>query len=591
MNIDSSLANSLARLWRHIGQKHQHQLIILFALMMGVAVSEIVSIGAIFPFLAALTAPERVFGHAYVQPFVSWFGLTRPDQLLLPLTVGFCITIIIAGCMRMLLVWTQTKISFAIGADLALNVYRKTLHQPYAIHVSRNSSEIINGVYSQASSISSYMILPVVTIASAAMLLAAILVTLLIVDPLTSSMALGGFALIYGLVIKVSHRRLLKNSQLVADEAGRVIKSLQEGLGGIRDVLIDRAQEVYCQVFRKADLSMRAAQINSAVIAQSPRFMVEALGMLLIATLAYHLASDSGGISSAIPILGALALGAQRLLPISQQAYQAWASIRGNQASLLDTLSLLDQPLPDNVDDAHLIPLPFEREIRLQNVSYRYTPDADWVLRDVNLSIPKGCRVGFVGTTGCGKSTMLDIMMALLSPTVGNLVVDGVPINPENMGRWQKHIAHVPQTIFLADSSIESNIAFGIPPEKIDHQRVRLAARQANILETIESWPEKFKTGVGERGVRLSGGQRQRIGIARALYKQADVLVFDEATSALDNETERAVMDAIRSLGPQMTVLVIAHRLNTLNGCDLIVRLGPGKNIQSGAPQDLLPGM
>ncbi|UYO93984.1 ABC transporter ATP-binding protein [Pollutimonas sp. M17] len=588
MRIDQSLAKSLIRLWSHIAPPHRRQLVLLLALMMIAAISEIVSIGAIFPFLAVLTAPERVFEHAYIQPFLRWFELTRPNQLLLPLTVGFCATIIIAGCMRMLLVWVQTRISYTIGADLALDVYRKTLHQPYAVHVSRNSSEIINGVYSKASSISSYMILPVVTIASTAMLLAAILITLLAVDPLTSSMALGGFALIYGLVIKLSHRRLLENSQLVADEAGRVIKSLQEGLGGIRDVLIDRTQEVYCRVFRKADLSMRNAQINSAFIAQSPRFVVEALGMLLIATLAYNLTSDSGGISSAIPILGALALGAQRLLPISQQAYQAWATIRSNQASLLDTLSLLDQPLPDNGNDAHLMPLPFERDIQLRNVSFRYTPDTDWVLRNVNLRIPKGCRVGFVGATGCGKSTMLDVIMGLLSPTTGQLVVDDTPIDASNMERWQKHIAHVPQTIFLADSSIESNIAFGVSPDKIDRERVRQAAQESNILETIESWSDKFNTGVGERGVRLSGGQRQRIGIARALYKQADVLVLDEATSALDNETERAVMNSIRSLGPHMTVLIIAHRLNTLKGCDLIVKLGPGQNIQSGARKDLL---
>lgn len=588
MRIDQSLAVSLIRLWRHIAVPHQRQLIFLLGLMMVVAVAEIVSIGAIFPFLAVLTAPERVFANEYIQPFVRWFDLTRPDQLLLPLTVVFCGTIIIAGCMRMLLVWVQTRISYAIGADMALDVYRKTLHQPYAVHVSRNSSEIINGVYSKAGSISSYMILPVVTIASAAILLAAVLVTLLAVDPLTSSIAVGGFTLIYGVVIKLSHRRLLKNSQLVADEAGRVIKSLQEGLGGIRDVLIDRAQEVYCRVFRKADLSMRAAQIDSAFIAQSPRFAVEALGMLLIATLAYNLATDSGGVTAAIPILGALALGAQRLLPISQQAYQAWASIRSNQASLLDTLHLLDQPLPENVDDAKLTPLQFEREIKLTNASFRYTSDSDWVLQDANLTIPKGCRMGFIGVTGCGKSTMLDIIMGLLNPTVGQLTVDDTPVDASNIARWQKHIAHVPQTIFLADSSIESNIAFGIAADKIDHDRVRQAARQANILDTIDSWPEKFNTGVGERGVRLSGGQRQRIGIARALYKQADVLVFDEATSALDNETEQAVMDAIRSLGPQMTVLIIAHRLNTLKECDLIVKLGPGQSIQLGRHEEIL---
>lgn len=588
MGTEQSLVKSLMRLWCHIGKQHQRRLVLLLGLMMIVAVFEIVSIGAVVPFLAVLTEPKRVFEHAQIQPFMRWFGMTRSEQLLLPITVAFCTSIIVAGFMRMLLVLVQNRISYAIGADIALDVYRKTLHQPYAHHISRNSSEIINGVYSKASSISSYMILPVVTIASTVLLLAAVLITLLTVDPLTSSVALGGFALIYSVVIMLSHRRLLENSQLVADESGRVIKSLQEGLGGIRDVLIDRSQDIYCQVFRKADLSMRSAQINSAFIAQSPRFVVEALGMLLIAALAYHLASSSGGIYAAIPTLGALALGAQRLLPISQQAYQAWASIRSNQASLMDTLSLLDQPLLNHADEAPLMPLSFERDIQLNKVSFRYSPDADWVLRDVNLRIPKGCRVGFVGATGCGKSTMADILMGLLNPTVGQLVIDGVSVDVNNIGNWQQHIAHVPQTIFLADSSIESNIAFGISCDKIDHDRVMEAARRANILETIESWPDKFNTGVGERGVRLSGGQRQRIGIARALYKQADILIFDEATSALDNETEREVMEAIQLLGPEITVLIIAHRLNTLNSCDLIVKLGPDHNIQTGTYEALL---
>jgi len=582
------LKKSLIRLWHHISRHHRRQLTFLLSLMIIVSAFEIISIGAIFPFLSVLTAPERVFAHTYIQPFVKWFGLTRPEELLLPLTVGFCATIVAAGSLRMLLVWVQTKISYSIGADIALDVYRKVLHQPYAVHVSRNSSEIINGVYSKASGISSYMILPVVTIASTAMLLTGILLTLVAIDPLTSTLTLGGLALIYGLVIRLNHRRLLENSKLVADESGRVIKSLQEGLGGIRDVLLDRAQEVYCGVFRKSDLSMRAAQIDSAIIAQSPRFVVEAMGMLLIASLAYYIASHSGGISTAIPILGALALGAQRLLPISQQAYQSWASIRSNQASLLDTLDLLDQPLPSATYDEQTVPFAFQRDLQLENLSFRYSSDAHWVLHNINLRIPKGSRVGFIGPTGCGKSTMLDIVMGLLQPTEGQLLVDGAPIDAHNIARWQGRIAHVPQAIFLADNNIESNIAFGIAPDNIDPERVRQAAKQAHILETIESWPEGFNSCVGERGVRMSGGQRQRIGIARALYKQADVLVLDEATSALDNETERVVMEAIASLGSQITVLIIAHRLNTLKACDLIVKLGPGQNIQIGTRDDLL---
>ena len=588
MALPNSLFPLLSRLWAHIGRGQRRQLFLLILLMMVVALAEMVSIGTIFPFLAVLTGPERVFNHPLGQHVASLFGFSEPRQLLLPITLLFAVAIVLAGCMRLLLVWVQTNISYAIGSDLALDVYRRTLYQPYAVHTSRNSSEIINGVYSKASGISSYVILPLVTIVSTATLVIAILVTLIGVDPFTSLLALAGFGVIYGGVIKLTHRRLFRNSRLVADEAGRVIKSLQEGLGGIRDVLIDRTQDVYCGAFRKTDLSMRAAQINSAFIAQSPRFAMEALGMLLIATLAYNLAQGDGGIVSAMPVLGALALGAQRLLPLLQQCFQAWSSIRSNQASLVDTLDLLEQPMPEYAQQSDVSPLVFERNIRLEDVYFRYSSESDWVLRGVCLEISKGSRVGVMGETGCGKSTMLDIVMGLLSPTSGSLVVDGMVVGTENGNAWQAHIAHVPQSVFLADSSIASNIAFGVPVDDIDMERVREAALRARLLDTIESWPEQFDTRVGERGVRLSGGQRQRIGIARALYKRADVLVFDEATSALDNETERAVMESIQALGADTTVLIIAHRLNTLSSCNIIVELGKGQVIRVGSYRDIL---
>jgi ATP-binding cassette subfamily B protein len=282
-------------------------------------------------------------------------------------------------------------------------------------------------------------------------------------------------------------------------------------------------------------------------------------------------------------VLGALALGAQRLLPVLQQAYASLSSIQGGQVSLRDTLDLLDQPLPDYVGQPVADPLPFRQQISLNNLSFRYTEQTPWVLENLDLTITKGSRVGFIGVTGSGKSTLLDIVMGLLAPTDGKLEIDGQPIVTGNNRAWQAHIAHVPQAIYLADSTIEENIAFGVPKGKIDQSRVKKAASQAQIAEIIESWPKKYQTYVGERGIRLSGGQRQRIGIARALYKQADVIIFDEATSALDNETEQAVMQAIESLDNDLTVLIIAHRLTTLRNCNQVVELGDGGIKRIGA--------
>ncbi|CAN1526015.1 MdlB ABC-type multidrug transport system, ATPase and permease components [Methylophilaceae bacterium] len=548
---------------------------------------EIITIGAVLPFLGVLTSPERVFAHPASQPFIHALALTKPAQLLLPFTIAFGSAALIAGAMRLLLLWVSTRLSFATGADLSINVYRRTLYQPYAVHCARNSSEVINGISGKTGWVINIITMLLTLVSSAAMLIT-ILIALLYIDPFIALAAFGGFGLIYVVIIRMTRTQLLNNGERIARESTQVLKSLQEGLGGIRDVLIDGSQSTYSQIYRNADLPLRRAQGNNAFISASPRYGMEALGMLLISALAYLLAQQPDGIAKAIPILGALALGAQRLLPVLQQVYSAWTGIRGGQASLQDALELLDQPLPDFADQPAPQALPFKQSITLNQLGFRYSTRAPYVLKGINLRIPKGSQVGFIGATGSGKSTLLDIVMGLLHPTNGSIEIDNQEITEINHRAWQMHIAHVPQAIFLADTSIEENIAFGVPKDQIDHDRVRRAAQQAQISDSIESWPDQYQTFVGERGIRLSGGQRQRIGIARALYKQADVIIFDEATSALDNETELAVMQAIEGLSKDLTLLIIAHRLTTLKNCTQIVELGSGTIKRIGSYQEIV---
>ena len=590
MQPNQSITTLLKRLWHHISPRRRGQFGLLLVLMLLASFAEILSIGAVLPFLGVLTVPERVFEHAAAQPIIQALGLTMPAQLLLPLTIAFAVAALIAGAMRLLLLWASTRLSFATGADLSISIYRRTLYQPYAVHCARNSSEVINGILGKANGVIYSIIVPALTLISSSVMLIAILIALLAVEPVIALAAFGGFGLIYAFIIRLTRKQLLADSQRIARESSHVIKSLQEGLGGIRDVLIDGSQATYCHIYRNADLPLRRAQGNNLFISSSPRYGMEALGMMLIAALAYSLAQQTDGIAKAIPILGALALGAQRLLPVLQQAYGSWTQINGGQASLQDTLELLDQPLPDYADQPAAQPLPFKHNISLKQLAFRYSPQTPYVLKQLNLTIAKGSRVGFIGTTGSGKSTLLDIVMGLLQPTDGTLEIDGQPVTPTNNRAWQAHIAHVPQAIFLADSSIEENIAFGVPIDQIDPQRVRQAAQQAQIADSIESWPKKYQTFVGERGIRLSGGQRQRIGIARALYKQADVIIFDEATSALDNETEQAVMEAIEGLSKDLTLLIIAHRLTTLKNCTQIVELGEDSIKRTGTYAQMVGG-
>ena len=573
---DESILKLLKRLWHHFERRRQRQFVLLLVLTVFTSFAEIFSLGAVLPFLAVLTDPEMLFGNAYVQPVISMFGITTPKGLILPFTLAFGAAALVSSGMRFMQIWANVRVSFEAGADLSISLYRRTLYQPYAVHVSRNSSEIIDAVSSKAVKVIFDSIIPSIGIITSLILLVALISTLVLIDPVVALLAFGGVGVIYALVVLFTRNRLGENSRLIARESILVVKLLQEGLGGIRDLLLEGNQALYSDIYGKAVRPMLRAQGNNQFIGQSPKFGIEASGMIIVAALAYWLTGQPDGFARALPLLGTMAIGAQRVLPVLQQLFREWAYLQGSFASLNDVLVLLDQPLPEDMDAGDVPALPFSSEIALRNLSFRYTPENGDVLHDIDLRIPKGSRVGFIGATGSGKSTLLDILMGLLFPSTGTLEIDGVVVTRQNQRAWQRRIAHVPQSVFLSDSSIEENIAFGIPKEHIDRERLRAAAEQAQLADLIESWPLKYNTFVGERGVRLSGGQRQRIGIARALYKQADVIIFDEATSALDNATEHAVMRSLEALSNDLTILIIAHRLTTLKGCDMIVELDSG---------------
>jgi ATP-binding cassette, subfamily B, bacterial PglK len=581
------LANLLSSLWSHLSVRRRRQFRLLTVLMLLSAFAEVISVSAVLPFLGVLLQPERVFKYRIIARAAHAWGITSGDQLVLPMTLAFAIAALVAGAIRTLMLWVNTRLAYASGADLSMEAYRRTLYQPYSVHVSRSSGEVISGIVNSVNSATG-VLLSSLSLISAAVLLVFVILALIAISPVVATVSTMSFGAGYALINWISRRRLKLNSERIEREHTQVIKALQEGLGGIRDVLLDGTQPVYCAVYQKSDQQLRAAYGTNFFIAGSPRFVMEALGMVLIAILAYGPSRHPGGIATALPVIGALALGAQRLLPALQQMYYAWANIIGNQASLAAVLELLNQPLPPNVGQAAPDPLPFTESIRFDNVRFRYAPDQPWVLDGFNLTIPHGARVGFVGSTGSGKSTALDLLMGLLLPTGGGLLVDGEPVSGNRVSAWQRTIAHVPQSIYLSDATVAENIAFGVPREMIDMDRVRLAARQAQIADFIEGRADGYDGFVGERGMRLSGGQRQRIGIARALYKRASVLVFDEATSALDNETERSVMDSIETLHRDLTILLIAHRLTTVRRCDIVVELDHGKVVAQGSYEHLL---
>jgi ATP-binding cassette subfamily B protein len=562
---------------------------LVLGLMSLVSFAEVVSLGAVLPFLAALLSPEKVLHYGELGSILEDLSSAFDVSLGLTLTVIFSGAIILSSALRLAFLHVSTRLAAAIGADLSIDVYRKVLHQPYSIHVARNSSEIIGAIVGKVNSTTN-VIHQCLVLACSALLIFCLIVTLLLIDPVVALVSGGCFGLGYVFIGRYTRKQLQKNGQEIADEQIAQLKTLQEGLGGIRDVLLDGSQAVYCEAFSATDRKLRKALAENIVISGSPRYLMEMVGTVLIVVLAYKLSQKTGGLVDVLPVLGGLAVAAQRLLPALQQSFSAWATITGYQPSVKDTVEIINQAVPDDQANSKVYPITVSKQITLRTVSFRYSSQSPWTLDNISLSISRGARVGFIGETGSGKSTLLDLIMGLLVPTSGAIEVDGSEISRESMRAWQMAIAHVPQNIFLADSSVAENIAFGLPKHEIDLERVRLAAHRARISEFIESRPKGYSEVVGERGVRLSGGQRQRIGIARALYKEATVLVLDEATSALDNATEESVMQAVHSLDRDLTILMIAHRLSSLKNCDTIIELRAGRVVSQGAYSELLRG-
>jgi ATP-binding cassette subfamily B protein len=545
------------------------------------ALTEVISLGSVVPFLSVLVAPDKVLEQSFAKGVVEYFGISDPASMLLPFTSAFVGATILAGIVKLCLLWANNQLAFSCGSDLSLDIYRKTLYQPYHQHLLRNSSDFNSNLAFKVN-IAVEVLRQSLAFLSSFILLVALFALLLAVDVASTLMIFIGFGASYAVAGFFQQKKLAANAKLISYSSNQLVKSTQEGLGGIRDVLLDGTQEYFCNQFKSSVYPFRRALGNNQFMAASPRIFMETLGMVLIAVFAYKLTMHNTASGPVLVMLGAIALGAQRMLPALQQIYFAWASISGSRNSLEDTLAYLDQPLPAEAFDCCPESLTFNESIHFRSLSFRYGDGLPWVLDDIELTIPKGTRVGFVGSTGSGKSTLLDLLMGLMLPCSGEVLVDGCPVDQVNRRAWQRNIAHVPQNIYLSDASIAENIAFGIPMHEIDMERVRQVARQARIAEFIESTCQGYEALVGERGVRLSGGQRQRIGIARALYKQVTLLVLDEATSALDNATESEVMEAVDALDRELTIVMVAHRLTTVKNCDMIIELDGGKLVQQG---------
>lgn len=583
-----NIKSSLKVIWERLAYSRKRQFIFLTFMMIVSAFLEVIGLGAVIPFISLLASSEEFLKIEFIQYLVSLFNLNSLYDIRLFFTASFIAAIIVSSVARLLLLKLSTKFAYACGSDLSAEVYRRTLFQDYSVHVQRNSSEVI-GVITSKVGLAVSVLYHVVALMSSTILFLTIAGGLLYINPVITLTSSVIFGFSYLALSRFTKNELLQKSNTFAIQQTKSIKLLQEGLSGIRDILLDSNQNYFCDLYKKADRPLREAKGRIIYLSVSPKFMMEAVGIILISVMAFILVNQDGGFKEALPKLGVFALGAQRLLPIFQQMYTSWANIQGDQTSLHDTVQLLNQKINPLFLEPTPFPLEFNKSIELKNISFSYSKkSSENVLKNIQLTIKKGTRVGFVGETGSGKSTITDILMGLLKPDQGQIEVDGKILTDKVIRSWQKNIANVPQMIHLADASFRENIAFGVPADKVDLQQVKVAAAKAQLDEFILQTENQYETVIGEKGVRLSGGQRQRIGIARAFYKNAQVIIFDEATSALDNTTEQSVMKSLDVIDQNVTLIIVAHRLSTVKNCDIIFEMNQGQLVAAGTYQELI---
>ena len=576
----------IKELWTYISSQRKKQFYFLVFLIFLGSLSEFISIGLLIPFITAISNPEIIFDNKYAHPLITYLNITSDHDLLVVMVSLFASAALLSGLLRVMLIRNISKLSYMTGADLNINIYKRTLSQNYEAHIGADKSEVINKIINKTRLIVTGVIYPLLTILSSLFIGSVILALLIFISPLTTILVVSFIGLIYIFIIKFTRVNLSQKSEIIAKNSSKLVLFIQESLGNIRDIIIDNVHFKFYQKFDDIDSPLQQAESDILFIRQSPKYLMESAGMILIAIIAFFLAKDSKNFDQALPVLGVMALSAQKLLPLVQQIYFGLSSVRGVGKSLEDVLIVMRKPINEDVNTKNLNKFLFSKNIELRNISYRYPKELKDALSNINLKISHGDCIGIIGDSGCGKSTLLDIIMGLLKPSSGEFYVDGTELDKHRLQSWQSNIGHVPQSIFLTNESIEKNIVFLDEEVDIDKERLRKAIKDSQLEEFLLKPYSQPKGSIGDMGEKLSGGQRQRVGLARAMYKKPAVFILDEATSALDKKTEQKIIESIFKSQKGSTVIMVAHRLSSLKNCNKIFKFENNKLVNIGSYKD-----
>ncbi|MFP4229283.1 MAG: ABC transporter ATP-binding protein, partial [Salinivenus sp.] len=558
---------------------------------------QVASVASIMPFLSVASDPSIVEENEYLRWAYSTFEFADTRSFLVALGLGTLIVLVLSNAFIILTRWAIERFAWGRNHSLSRRLLYSYLSRPYEFFLNRNSAELSKNILEEVKEVANQMLKPALQGMAKGVVAVFMIGFLVYFDPFVALMVAVVLGLAYGGIYVIVREQLNRRGQKRVAANTKRYQFVREAFGGIKEVKIRGKEEAFLEQYDTPSKKYARNQALFRVIKKAPRYTIEAVAFGGIILIAVYLITVQENIRQVIPVLGLYAFAGYRLMPALQEAFHGLASARFNMAAL----NKLHRELRDrsetgfaferDADETDLSPMRLTEELRLLDVTYTYPEASRPAIQQLSLTIPAGTMTGFVGRTGSGKTTAVDLILGLLRPQEGAVLIDGTALHDENLRRWQQDIGYVPQHIYLSDDTVAGNIAFGEAKEDIDLDAVKEAARRAHIYDFVEKeLPETWETMVGEEGIKLSGGQRQRVGIARALYHNPSVLVFDEATSALDQSTEASVMEAIYDLEERHTILLIAHRLSTVQRADNIFMLEQGEKVGEGTYDELMEG-
>ena len=577
----------------------------VLAAMLAMGILQMAGVGVILPFVSLLSNPDSIQDNAALAWLYSALGFASTRGFLIFIGSVLLFILVASNAITAVTIWLMTRFAWGVQKRISTRLLEGYLHQPYETFLNRNSADTGKNILIESQQFANGVLMPALQSLAFGITAALIVGFLFWLQPLLALTVTLIFGFAYLLVYLTVRRALLRIGRERMTANTKRFQAVGEAFGSVKEVKVMGREAHFLQRYEPAAGVFAYAMASSQVLSQVPRYAIEGLAFGIVMAAMLWLLASGQGLQSALPLASAFVVAGYRLLPALQNIYQGFAQWRFNQ-SVLDTLQrdlAAHEPAPDALDEkaqseeapttagapTRRARLTFDHAIELKNLTYRYPMASAPSLDDISLTIPRNSFVALTGATGAGKTTLADIILGLLEPGTGEICIDGTPLTAANRSQWQANLGYVPQDIYLTDSTIASNIAYGLAADDVDHSAVERAARIANIHDfIIDKLPSGYDTIVGERGVRLSGGQRQRIGIARALYHDPAVIVLDEATSALDNETERRIVNELDAMRGGRTLIVIAHRLTTVQKCHEVFMLENGKIAARGSYDELI---